>query len=105
MLKIKTTHKILSRREYDRLHWQLRTAHSYAEKELIREELLNHLKRDFAASIIVVSSGTTHFPEHWYLAAMLSVFRRSGFIDDDTRLLLIRSKDRDVLEITLEYDK
>lgn len=103
MLKIKMTHKMLSRREYDRMPWELRGAHTHAMRTLFREELVKHPKREYPAAVIVLSSGTVHCPENWHLSPIFSALRSGMWIDEKSRVLLVRSEDRDDLEITLEY--
>lgn len=94
---------MLSRREYERMPWELRSAVKFASTELFREKMRECERRDREAAIVVISSGTNHQPENWFLAPILSVLRRGGWVGDESRLLLFRSSERDSTEITLEY--
>lgn len=104
MKKIKMMYRVLSRREYGRMPWELRAAHSHAAREMTREALRAVDRGTKKALIVSVSVGTNHLPEHWYLEPIFAVLRSGGWIDDDTWFLYTKSSLSGEIEIEMQYE-
>jgi len=103
MKKIKIMYRVLSRREYGRMPWELRAAHTHAARELTKEALRD-IERSGCASIVSISAGTRHFPEHWHLEPIIAVLRSGGWIDDEARFLFAKSPLFGEIEIEMQYE-
>lgn len=95
---------MLSRREYGRMSWELRAAHSHAAREMTREALRAVDRGTKKALIVSVSIGTNHLPEHWHLEPIIAVLRSGGWIDDEARFLYAKSPLNGEIEIEMQYE-